>query len=485
MNDAADAEILRTILDDYDDESKSNVEHTGKYISINKVTANKVVKKFLGELPVKIDKGSRWKTSRSYAGLLWACGYPEDDIKKELKKFDKDRNNPPKNNTEDIDKILKFIVTRPQGFRERKRGTPHTTGFTNEILAEAKEIYQSGKFIDYCEKAFGKVWYGDLHILRGVLYMEAVARVANSVFGIHLHVSGDTQTGKSQSIKKALKFLHPNDWMSKSFSLKYLFYAPPGTLHRNTVVFSDDTVFDDETARFFRGILTSWLEGSDRGVVVNHEGKDLSIPPRVSIILTSIEDVCQETDEGQDESRFLTLEIRRTKEQITAIKKFVQEPTADISHDLAVIHAVWTMIPETIVTRHKQVENDLTMREFHRYLELVPAHALLCNRTTTTDEDYSAVEKFLSYSKRMVNSTTAPLTRKESAVLCCLTEEKKTVADIVKETGMSIQDVYRAVRGRNGTFQNPKGGLMKKEPKLQYKRRSSKDENDVHLFGVG
>lgn len=490
MNDATD--IINSILAELPAKNDAGVvvttqhEYTGVLLPIDTETSKRVISAFLGKLPVKIGVGGRYGTSLRYAGLLRACGYSAVEIKKLLIKFDKDKNSPVKGDTTDIDKIVEFVAKRPAGFRERKISKPAPAIVTApDIQKEAKELYERGGFIEYCETAFNKVWYGDAHILRGILYVEAVARVSNAQFGVHLHISGDTQSGKSQSVKKALKFLHPNDKLSRTFSMKYLFYAPPDILHRNTVIFSDDTEFDEETARFFRGILTSWEEGSERGVVDNQKARDLKIPPRVSVILTSIDDVCQETDDAQDESRFMTLEIKRSAQDITAIKKFVQESHPDISHELAVIHAVWEMIPETIVTRHEPISDDtLTMREFYRYLEIIMAHALLCNRTTTTTADYDAVQKFLANSKAMVNSTTAALTRKEAAVRCILTEDKQTVADISKKTGMSIQNVYLAVRGRDGTFQNPRGGLMKKEPKLVYTRKSSPGENDVHELGV-
>ena len=131
-----------------------------------------------------------------------------------------------------------------------------------------------------------------------------------------------------------------------------------------------------------------------------------------------------ETDDGQDESRFLTLEVRRTPEQMKAIRTFIQEDHPDIKPALDVVYAVWTAITPRNVKIHKTVDKDIPIREFKRYLTLVQAHALLCNRTTTADADFVAIDQFLTYSKPMLNSTTPAFTRKEAAVLGCLTGEK-------------------------------------------------------------
>jgi hypothetical protein len=197
-----------------------------------------------------------------------------------------------------------------------------------------------------------------------------------------------------------------------------------------------------------------------------------------------VESVVLDSDDGQDESRFLTLEVKRTPEQMAAVRQFIQEDHPDIKPSLDLVYAVWASITPRNVKIHKIVEKDIPIREFKRYLTLVQAHALLCNRTTTTDDDFLAIDHFLTYSKPMINSTTPAFTRKEAAVWGCLSTTSKTVSDLVTEAKMSIQDVYRALRGRDGTFQNPKGGLMLKERRLQHEERRTEGENNIHTFRV-
>ena len=229
-------------------------------------------------------------------------------------------------------------------------------------------------------------------------------------------------------------------------------------------------------------MLTSWFTGVTRGTVVNHIKKDLHIPPRVSLILTSVESVVLETDDGQDESRFLTLEVRRTKEQMAEIRTFIQEEHPDITAALEIVYAVWESMSARNVALHKTIEKDIPIREFKRYLTLVQAHALLCNRATTIDADFLAIDHFLTYSKAMIDSSTPAFTRKEAAVRDCLTDKWKTIPELVTETGLSIDTVYRAIRGRKGTFAQPGGGLMAKEPRLEHREERSEWTNNNHTF---
>ena len=204
-----------------------------------------------------------------------------------------------------------------------------------EVVEAARKIYESGKFLEYCKVNFGKVWYRDIHVLMGILLAAANIRVLNAHDGLHILVNGSTQSGKSDGVKKSLLFVSPRDRSTKTFSRMYLFHgAKNGGIHANMLIFSDDTVFNEETASIYRNMLTSWFSGVDRGTVENHGPIDLHIPPRVSLILTSIESVVKESDEGQDESRFLTLEVRRTPETLAKIRAFIQEAHPDIGGEL-------------------------------------------------------------------------------------------------------------------------------------------------------
>lgn len=333
----------------------------------------------------------------------------------------------------------------------------------DSLTARAREIYRSGEFVKYCRETFRETWYGDQHILDAVLLQAAALFVSNISTGINLHVSGKTQSGKSDAVRHALKFLPDSLKYSGTFSRLALYHSRK--FHDRMIVFSDDTVFDPETASILRGILTAWEEGSDRETMVGKEWATVKVPKRLNMILTSVESVSQETDDGQDESRFLTLEILRDQETERVIRQFMQEPKPDISGNLEIIHAVWNIIPETDVTLQKTIERNLPFREFARYLSLVKACALLHNRTTTTEDDLRFVDLLLQRSRPMIASDIAGLTKNEKAVMEFLKSrpEVRSMKEIQQGLGIPLNGVYRALRGRTGTVQNPTGGLLMKE----------------------
>lgn len=464
------------------------VKYDGPVKMPNDDETKKIIRGYLGKLPSSIGVGGRWETLRSIAVLLHKCGVREQDIRDRLSKFNKDRCNPIKSESElksDIDRFMPWVLSLPQGLPTDGKKEENDSKPSGEILKEARRIYETGQFIQYCRDAYRKIWFKDQFVLDALMLSVAIGRIKQSDNGLHIFLSGDTQSGKTQAVKKAMKFIHPRNKMIKSFSMKYLFYASEGELKENTLVFSDDTQFNDEEAKFFRGILTSWDTGSNRGTVNNGESKELHIPPRVSLILTNIDSVCGNTDDGQDESRFFNLEIRRTPEDIKTIMDLRQDEVANIDHELSVIMAVWELIPEmNSVRRHRKVTSDLTLREFNRYLELVTGHALLCGRTLTNDDDFIEVEALLGNTIKMVDSTTAGFTRREIAVIQVLNDcQNHDVNEISKKAKMSPIAVYKALRGKSGTFRNASGGLLAKvKGNLSHIVERSDLENDRNVF---
>lgn len=69
------------------------------------------------------------------------------------------------------------------------------------------------------------------------------------------------------------------------------------------------------------------------------------------------------------------------------------------------------------------------------------------------------------------------------AILECLSDgKKKTVDDFVAVSGTSRSNVYRALRGSRGTFKNPKGGLLVREPRLKRSIDYEVNQNPTYLF---
>lgn len=360
----------------------------------------------------------------------------------------------------------KEAATKKENFQKLDEKTEQTQR-DRDILQKSWEIYDKGTFIPYCIENFRKIWHGDSYVLQAILYISASFRLKNPDEPIHLHVAGQTQSGKSDSVKTALKFIPKDDQLTRTFSPKWIFYAG-ADIHANMMIFSDDTMLNQELSEVYKNILTSWHDGVKRGTVTpTGQARDLEVPRHVSLILTCIESVCEESADGQDESRFLTMEIRRSPEDDRQIRAFIQEKKPDIIQELEIIRGIWGIIPVREIKLHKRLDVDIPVRDFKRFMTLVKCHALLCNRDQTTDEDIDAIEKFLNYSKPMLDSTTAAYTRPEKVVFSVLTNKKQTMNEISSLTNLAFLQVVRAIRGGRGSFADPRGGLLAKVKTLR------------------
>lgn len=204
------------------------------------------------------------------------------------------------------------------------------------------------------------------------------------------------------------------------------------------------------------------------------------------MILTTADTVAKVSDENQDESRFLILEIRRTEYDRHKIRVAMQGTPPDIAEDLKVIESVWTVMPKCVINAtnnavtgntvafHRLFDAEIPLRDFQRYLAMIRASALLHGRTTTTDDDVVFVANVLSYARHSINSTTAGLTPIERAVQQTLQKEAHvypvSISQIQGFTNLPVYTVYRALRGKDGSFEHPVGGLLTKDPNVQIGR---------------
>jgi len=475
-----------------EEKHKPKTEYNGEPVSIDTATSKKLISHFLDKLPVKIGKGSRYDTSLSYAGLLWACGYPQDEIKTKLVKFNKERNNPPKTDTEDIDKIISFIVTLPQGFRERKKNevAPDMTKTEPLIELEAKNIYESGKFTEYALKTFEKVWYKDQHIFRWLMAVFANNFVENTKEGLHLYVCGPSGLGKSESVKVFLNAVPEEYLISGSFSKMSILYtdgALPGSL-----IFQDDHIPTDDEAEVIRAILSSWSTGFTHNTVERMEGKNTrvpkNIPKRLTKILTNADAISRTSSNGQDESRYVCIEFKRSKDEMRKIIAFDDEPP-NIEQEIKVIKAIWRHIaknPRTIAIPYKIKVNDagvFKVREFKRFKTLLKSLVLLDNRTEATPDDFTRAIELWKYILVMIDNESAGAKTPEQQVLDKLVELAKTDADNEVKLSelmralpaMKQPNIYRYLRGRNGTFENATGGILTMVPGIMVKEMYNKD----------
>ena len=157
------------------------------------------------------------------------------------------------------DELLDIIQTF---YPQETKNSIETKKINPEILENATKVYKSGKFPEHVLNIWNKVWYKDLQIIRFILLIGASNKVLNAEEGLHLYISGKTDTGKSSSAVEALSYLPPEMRITSKFSKQWIYYGHgQGKLTGKQALLNDDTTFDDESAAIFRNILSGWLTG--------------------------------------------------------------------------------------------------------------------------------------------------------------------------------------------------------------------------------
>lgn len=146
-------------------------------------------------------------------------------------------------------------------------------------------ILRSDGLVDYFLEQFRKIHLGDELVMRLILLVSCCQQCENS-FGIHPALDGVKGSGKSSAVSAALFLLPAEFTYSGTFSAKALYYAG---LKRGTIVFSDDTLPDDDTIGLLKRAMTAFHEPTQH-VTVNKDRKTetLEIPPETVFILTSV-----------------------------------------------------------------------------------------------------------------------------------------------------------------------------------------------------
>ena len=385
----------------------------------------------------------------------------------------------------EIDNIYKSVIDGLAIFNSKNTFTyVKKEDFSDNLIEESRKIYETGKFVDFILETWNKEWYQDTHIIQFVLLQAASNYITNPEDGLHLYVAGNTGLGKSMSVEEALTYLPPTMQVTSKFTPQWLYYGSKNNrLTGKQILFTDDTTFGEEFAGNLRNMLSGWL----KGVTKDSVGKDgeplvLQVPPRITLILTSVDGITKESHEGQDESRYTTMEIKRNKDDITNIKMFMQTPKPDIKHEKEIIQGIWSLITDVEVEcpykfdkidvykhSHGKIEesiakHNLGFRELKKYRTMVMANALLHNRTVVNEDDIRDIGKILTYCNFMIKNDTPGFTQNEMIIKEVLEQHPTplTIAEITMYSKLTQPMVYTALRGKNGNFDNPKGGLLSK-----------------------
>ncbi len=350
------------------------------------------------------------------------------------------------------------------------------TNAEERIKQRGAEVIASGKFLNNLTTSFQKIWCGDTHVMLWVVHAFAAGFVSNNDEGLHLAVLGASGLGKSEGVKAALSLLLKEYVISGGFSRKGLLYLAE-KMHACSIVLMDDHTMDEDSAGIYRAILAGWKDPSEYHTV-DRNSKTVKIPERITQIVTSADGLATVSSEGQNESRFCILEISRNRDDMERISDFILNPEkGTISpEEKECIMAGWQHIvnnPKPIDIPFSQdigiEDSSLSkMRELKKFLCLIRASALLNGRPKATEEDFRNAQHLWSYLVLMLDNETAGLSKNESIVyekIKDLAKGGKRVygsALISELSKLKSPNIYRALRGNNGSFENVKGGILSK-----------------------
>jgi len=355
-----------------------------------------------------------------------------------------------------------------------------------------KDLVQSGKVIELLEKQFQKIWCGDGHILLWIIHAFAAGFVKNNDEGLHLYISGDSGLGKSESVKQALSLIPEGHVICGGFSRKGLIYLAE-EMNPCTIVLMDDHTYDEDEAGIYRAMLAGWREPT-RYYTVDRKSKTIHLKERITQIVTSADGLAEVNSDGQNESRFCTIEIRRSEDQMKEIMKFIRAEKIPISNDdRKLLESAWKFIINNPRNIEIPFSGDILIddsavykiREFKKFLCLIRASAILHGRDIASQEDFNKATKLWTYLLLMLDNETAGFSKSENTVFQKLTElssgGKRVYLSSLKTTLSKMREpnIYRALRGRVGTFTNPTGGLLSKVRGMSIEKYYNKDTGET------
>lgn len=125
---------------------------------------------------------------------------------------------------------------------------------------------------------------------------------------------------------------------------------------------------------------------------------------------------------------------------------------------------------------------------FYSSIDILKEHddeiCLLKERIKVLEEqDHSTINAPSPIVKRYIVKRYIPRRQAEIDILECLSDgKKKTVEDFVGVCGTSRSNIYRALHGGGGTVKNPKGGLLVREPRLNWSKDHVGTQTHRYIF---
>jgi len=342
-----------------------------------------------------------------------------------------------------------------------------------EVLEKAEAIMREGDPLQFLIFQSQRSHVGDINYQKVVLLSVAASNSLTSQ-GIHPGGTGDKGSGKTDAMKAVFHLLPPAPW-KKSGSLSSLapFYMglPPGT-----IFYSDDVVWD-LVGPVFRQATGSYQDGTIHNTLSkDREYRPLTIPPRFTWWLTSVEATHKEqendrqypisTDPRDEHKRIVSKEIGQRRAR--------KERRLDVDEGVLVARAIIWLIKshdpfKVLIPQAAKAEWSL-FRDFRgqeRFWDTVEAFAIL--RYMQRDEDPEGwliatmedieAAKALFKADNLAHAT--KLTKAETALLGVMLDGGEfSQADLARALGISqqaVSDRLTAIMGRTKYITSDRG----------------------------
>lgn len=349
-------------------------------------------------------------------------------------------------------------------------------------------IRDSGNTFHYLYKTWAKMHSGDIDVGRGLLLSVGCQCIKNSK-GIHICLTGDRGSGKSDAAKKMIKILPDEYTFDGSLSPKYLYGAG---LSPGTTVLVDDMKWDSELGLTIKRVSTDYQTGSKRGTKGDMKSIEQETPARLTFWVTSVDSQADE----QIRDRFLMKELDSSPERIAQIKTYMKK---DAKGDWAYVEVSEDEIEmckelirdmkkhefEVVIPFADRIETAGDTRALRIFLDMVMSHAVFHyalrskdekDRLIATEEDFQAAKYiFEDFGGHSADKYSGP----ERKVLQAIIDSgyAATTDQILKEADISGGRLSQIMHGR-GDRDQQQYGLLHKCKGLD----SRKDKNGTNIY---
>jgi hypothetical protein len=185
----------------------------------------------------------------------------------------------------------------------------------------ALEILETGNPRDFILDTFKTQHVGDIETAEGILIGTANQSISNSK-GVQAAVFGESGRGKSHAARAMLHLFPVRYFMVASLSDKALFYLEADELRPGMTIFSDDARLSEGIEDIIKRSTAFFQEPTVNKVATKEGGKwtakDLTIPPRINWLLTSV------SSQGSEQlvNRQIAFGVDETPEQDAKVTKF-------------------------------------------------------------------------------------------------------------------------------------------------------------------